>query len=265
MSDVSTFSIPSVTSFAQSLSLSSPIFHLDFRVCSGAVFTSSSQSSVSSMESPALVSEVSSSLISIETGSITSSEIPPSSTAEYSVISGTVIPSRSQGANSSLELALSSSVPAASTLMSSSNSNFSSSTEIDPWIAVATGPNPPTYNVDNRNPHSGSSSLHVSLTLPQRKPIFRELLFLRSSSGSSQVTFTQPISACPSSNYLATGYNASLLKLFHLPANSWAIIPSYPDQRIHLLNVLEQMRSLNEIAYLQEKGRSNVNQLQLVV
>ncbi|CAD6443988.1 0565b3cd-7554-43a7-81eb-f16d666fad16 [Sclerotinia trifoliorum] len=71
------------------------------------------------------------------------------------------------------------------------NGGFEDGNGIDPWVAVATGPNPPTYTT-SATPHSGSTSL--------------ELLFFPSSSASSYITLTQTVTACPSSNYLVTGY-----------------------------------------------------------
>ncbi|KAF7881567.1 uncharacterized protein EAF02_006255 [Botrytis sinoallii] len=71
------------------------------------------------------------------------------------------------------------------------NGGFESGNGIEPFEAVATGPNAPSYTTA-AVPHSGSNSL--------------ELLFFPSSSATSYITLTQTVSACPSYNYLLTGY-----------------------------------------------------------
>ncbi|EDO00669.1 predicted protein [Sclerotinia sclerotiorum 1980 UF-70] len=81
--------------------------------------------------------------------------------------------------------------PACTVRPSLIDGGFEAGNSIDPWVAVATGPNPPTYTT-SATPHSGSTSL--------------ELLFFPSSSASSYITLTQTVTACPSSNYLVTGY-----------------------------------------------------------
>ncbi|TGO43489.1 hypothetical protein BHYA_0001g01200 [Botrytis hyacinthi] len=71
------------------------------------------------------------------------------------------------------------------------NGGFENGNGIEPFEAGATGPNAPSYTTA-AVPHSGSTSL--------------ELLFFPSSSATSYITLTQTVSACPSSNYLLTGY-----------------------------------------------------------
>ncbi|TEY76299.1 hypothetical protein BOTCAL_0060g00100 [Botryotinia calthae] len=95
------------------------------------------------------------------------------------------------------------------------NGGFENGNGIEPFEAVATGPNAPSYTTA-AVPHSGSTSL--------------ELLFFPSSSASSYITLTQTVSACPSYNYLLTGYVKANNNLSINPSSNCYIYLQTPMQ-----------------------------------